>query len=369
MQEIPVIDLAAQYRSIEPELNSAVSRVLSRGNFILGEEVTSFEREFSAYCGLTFGIGVATGTDALFLALRACEIGPGHEVITSAHTAVGTVTAIEMTGARPVLADVDLQTYTLDPKDMEKKITSRTRAVIPVHLYGCPAELAPICEIAAGRNLFVVEDCAQAHGASYKHKKVGSWGQLSAFSFYPTKNLGAFGDAGMVLTDNPELAERLLMLRQYGWKRRYISEIKGVNSRLDDIQAAILRVKLKHLDVWNRRRQVLSGIYNELLADFELDLPTLPPYAEHVYHQYVIRSNRRDQLRAFLSGRSIHTAIHYPVPIHLQPAFKNLGYGVGDFPVTERLSDQVLSLPMYPEMTDGSAEAICQAIREFDLTK
>jgi dTDP-4-amino-4,6-dideoxygalactose transaminase len=366
-QEIPVIDLVAQYLSIEFEVNSAIMRVLSKGKFILGEECISFEKEFAAYCHVGYGIGVATGTDALLLALRACEIGPGHEVITSAHTAVGTIAAIELTGARPVLVDVDPQTFTLDPVQIPGKISSRTRAIIPVHLYGCPADLTPIIEIAKSRKLFVIEDCAQAHGAFYKNRSVGSWGHLSAFSFYPTKNLGAYGDAGMVLTDNPSLAEKLSLIRQYGWKQRYISEIKGVNSRLDDIQAAILRVKLRHLDDWNQRRQSLAGLYNILLAECGLDLPVVHPYANHVYHQYVIQSHRRDELRSFLARRSIHTGIHYPVPVHLQPAFRNLGYGLGDFSNTEKLSGQILTLPLYPEMPDHSVEIVCQAIQDFTL--
>lgn len=369
MQEIPIIDLNAQYRSIEADINSAISRVLMRGNFILGEEVSAFEKEFSAYCGVAFGIGVASGTDALFLALRACDIGSGDEVITSAHTAVGTVTAIELTGARPVLVDVDPQTFTLDPTLIENKITLHTRAIIPVHLYGCSVDMAHVLKIATNRELFVVEDCAQAHGSSYQNKKVGSWGQLSAFSFYPTKNLGAYGDGGMVVTNDPELAEKLFMLRQYGWKKRYISETKGINSRLDDIQAAILQVKLGHLDEWNKRRQSIANIYNELLSGGDLELPYVPQYSEHVYHQYVIRSSHRDQLRAFLAERAIRTAIHYPMPVHLQPAFKDLGYSAGDFPNTEMLSGQILSLPIYPEMTDNAVETVCEAIKDFQQTK
>jgi dTDP-4-amino-4,6-dideoxygalactose transaminase len=365
MREIPVIDLTAQYRSIQSEIDAAMSHVLARGNFILGEEVSAFEQEFAAYCGVTFGIGVATGTDALFLALRACEIGPGDEVITSAHTAVGTVTAIELTGARPILVDVDNRTFTLDPGQVEEKITSRTRAIIPVHLYGCPANLGPINELAAPGNIHIVEDCAQAHGAYYQERKVGSWGHLSAFSFYPTKNLGAYGDGGMVLTGDPDMADRLSMLRQYGWKNRYVSEIKGVNSRLDDLQAAVLQVKLRHLDEWNLRRQSLARLYDEVLEGCDLELPVVPEYAVHVFHQYVIRSKGRDQLRAFLAERSIRTAIHYPVPIHLQPAFKDLGYGPGDFPNTEQLTNEILSLPMYPEMTEESVETVCQAVKDF----
>lgn len=365
--DIPFIDLAAQHQEIEMEVQSAISQVLKRGNFILGDEVSSFEQEFSSYCDAAFGIGVATGTDALHLALLACEIGAGHEVITSAHTAAGTITAIELTGARPVLVDIDPQTFTLDPLQIERKITQRTRAVIPVHLYGCPANLSPILEIADSKKLFVVEDCAQAHGASYQNKKVGGWGYISAFSFYPTKNLGAIGDGGMLVTSSSEMAEKLYMLRQYGWKKKHISEIKGVNSRLDEIQAAILRVKLRFLDKWNDKRQSLARNYHDLLSSVKQNqLPEAPAYASHVFHQYVIRNKRRNELQAFLTNQSVHTAIHYPVPIHLQHAFKNLGYGKGDFPITEMLADQILSLPMYPAMTETMVETVCRAISRFE---
>lgn len=365
MHKIPVIDLAAQYRSIEPEINAAVERVLARGNFILGEETSAFEKEFSAYCGVAHGIGVASGTDALFLALRACNIGAGHEVITTAHTAVATVAAIEMTGARPILVDVDPQTFLIDPQRIEDKITPQTRAIIPVHLYGCPADIAPIHEIADRRDLAVIEDGAQAHGAVYRGRKVGGWGRVAAFSFYPTKNLGAVGDAGMVLTNDPQLAEKALLLRQYGWKKRYISEIGGINSRLDEIQAAVLRVKLKFLDAWNLRRRAIAERYHELLTGSGLVLPLLPQEVQHVFHQYVIRSRHRDELRLFLAERSIQTAIHYPVPIHLQPAYKGLGYQAGDFPMTEELTGQILSLPIYPEISDSSVATVCRSILEF----
>lgn len=369
MQDIPVIDLAVQYRSIRPEIDAAVERVFARGNFILGEEVSAFEEEFSDYCGVACGVGAANGTDALFLALRACDIGVGHEVITTAHTAVGTVAAIELTGARPVLVDVDPRTFLIDPQRIEDKITARTRAILPVHLYGCPADLAPILETAGRRGLAVIEDCAQAHGAAYRGRKVGGWGRLAAFSFYPTKNLGASGDAGMVLTDDPKLAEKVRLLRQYGWKKRYISEIGGINSRLDEIQAAILRVKLKYLDNWNQRRRAIADGYNELLAESGLVLPVVPRDTQHVFHQYVIRSRQRDALRLYLAGRLVHTAIHYPVPVHLQPAYKRLGREAGDFPMTEELAEQILSLPIYPEMTDTAMTVVCGFIREFQSSR
>jgi dTDP-4-amino-4,6-dideoxygalactose transaminase len=366
--EIPNIDLKAQYLSIQPEIDSAIARVLASGQFILGPEVRAFEHEFADYCGVGHAIGVDSGTSAIQLALLACGIGPGDEVITVSHTAVATVTAIELTGARPILVDIDPSHYTFDPSRLAAALTIHTRAILPVHLYGCPVDMDPILAFAREHQLFVIEDCAQAHGASYRQKKVGSFGQVSAFSFYPTKNLGAYGDGGMVVTNDPELAEKLTMLRQYGWKKRYVSETKGINSRLDEIQAAILQVKLKYLDKWNKRRQSIAGIYNKILSDCDLRLPYTPEHTEHVYHQYVIRSTRRDHLQKFLAERSIHTAIHYPLPIHLQPVFKNLGYGWGDFPNTEILSKEILSLPVYPEMTDSSVETVCDAIKEFQRT-
>lgn len=365
MQEIPALDLKIQYQNMRLEIDAAVSRVLEHGVYILGEAVTAFEQEFASYCGVSHGIGVGSGTEAVHLALLACGIGPGDEVITVSHTAVATVAAIEMAGARPVLVDIDPLRYTIDPGKMEAAITSKTRAVIPVHLYGCPADLAPILEIAHIKNIMVVEDCAQAHGATYHGRRVGSWGEIAAFSFYPTKNLGAYGDGGALVTNDASLAERARILRQYGWVERYISSVKGLNSRLDDLQAAILRVKLCHLDEWNARRQKLAKLYHDLLLNSGVVLPSQPADARHVYHQYVIRHAQRDNLRAFLSAKKIHTLIHYPVPIHLQPAYNNLGYTLGDLPVTEQAAQQVLSLPLYPEMNEDSVEMVSRAVSEF----
>ena len=365
MQEIPALDLKAQYQSIRQEIDSAVSRVLEHGVYILGESVTAFEQEFASYCGVSHGIGVGSGTEAVHLALLACGIGPGDEVITVSHTAVATVAAIEMSGARPVLVDIDSLRYTIDPDKFEAAITSKTRAVIPVHLYGCPADLDPILEIAHANNIVVIEDCAQAHGATYHGRRVGSWGKIAAFSYYPTKNLGAYGDGGALITNDASLADRARILRQYGWKERYVSSVKGVNSRLDDLQAAILRVKLSHLDEWNTRRQKLANLYNDLLSNSGVVLPYQPPDARHVYHQYVIRHAQRDELRAFLSDRKIYTLIHYPVPIHLQPAYADLGVTRGDLPVTEQAAQQVLSLPLYPEMSEDSIEVVGRAVLEF----
>lgn len=365
MQEIPVIDLKAQYQSIRHELDPVVSRILEHGTYILGEEVVAFEQEFAAYCHVNYGVGVGSGTAALHLALLACGISPGDEVITVSHSAVATVAAIEMAGACPVLVDIDPLFYTINPARMEAAITSRTRAVIPVHLYGCPVDLAPILEVARAQNILVIEDCAQAHGATYHGKPVGSWGDIAAFSFYPTKNLGAYGDGGALVTNDGSLAERVRILRQYGWEERYISSVKGLNSRLDELQAALLRVKLRYLDEWNTKRKKLANLYNNLLMSSDVVLPSTPMDAEHVYHQYVIRHAHRDDLRAFLAKRKIYTQVHYPVPIHLQPAYVNLGDSQRSLPFTELAAEQVLSLPLYPEMSEDSVEMVGKAVNEF----
>ncbi len=362
---IPFFDLKIQYHAIRDELNAAVARVLERGAFILGEEVASFEQEFAAYCGVSHAVGVGSGTDALQLALRACGIGPGDEVITASFTSVATVAAIELTGARPVLVDIDPRHYTLDSEKLAAAVTPSTRAVIPVHLYGSPAELELILAVAQQHNLRVVEDCAQAHGAMYRGKKVGAWGHVSAFSFYPTKNLGAYGDGGAMVTDDPELAERVRLLRQYGWKDRQVSTVKGLNSRLDELQAAILRVKLIHLDEWNAKRRQLALRYQDLLRDTGLTLPFAPSDSEPVHHLFVVRSPERDSLRAFLSDKGIQTLIHYPLPVHLQPAYSDLGYRPGNLPYSEAAAREVLSLPLYPEMSEDMVEEVCRGIRDF----
>ncbi len=362
---VPPLDLKRQYASIKGEIDAAVSRVLEGGWYILGEEVAAFEREFAAYCGVAHAVGVGSGTDALHLALAACGVGAGDEVITVPHTAVATVTAIELAGARPVLVDIDPARYTLDPELLEAAITPRTRAVIPVHLYGCPADLDPIMEVARAHGLTVVEDCAQAHGAEYSGRRVGSWGHIAAFSFYPTKNLGACGDGGLVATNDPELAERARLLRQYGWQERYVSSLKGLNSRLDELQAAILRVKLRHLDAWNERRRVLAGLYNERLMGGGVVVPREPESARHVYHLYVVRHPRRDALRAFLRQRGIGSSIHYPVPVHLQPAYYDLARGAGSLPAAEAAAREVLSLPLYPELDGQELETVADAVLAF----
>jgi len=365
MKKVPVVDLKTQYHNIRFEIDEAISRVLARGVFVLGEEVAAFEQEFASYCGVAHGVGVDSGTAALHIALLACEIGEGDEVITTSHTAVATVAAIEMTGARPVLVDIDPLRYTIDPEQIKAAITPRARAIIPVHLYGCPADLTPILETAHSKNILVIEDCAQAHGATYNGKRVGAWGDIAAFSFYPTKNLGAFGDGGALVTNNASLAKRARLLRQYGWEERYISNVKGLNSRLDELQAAILRVKLPHLNAWNARRQKLARLYSSLLSESGMTLPFQPNNVEHVYHQYVVRHPQRDRLKAFLAERGFYTLIHYPIPIHLQPAYQNLGHARGNLPITEQAAQQVLSLPLYPEMSEDSVEMVSRAVIEF----
>ncbi|MBE0671859.1 MAG: DegT/DnrJ/EryC1/StrS family aminotransferase [Anaerolineales bacterium] len=365
MREIPVIDLKKQYESIQLELDEVISRVLASGSFILGAEVTAFEKEFAEYCGISYAIGVASGTEALQLALLACGVGENDEVIVPAHTAVATISAVEATGAHPILVDIDLARYALNPDLLAQAFTSRTRAIIPVHLYGCAADMNPILQFAREKNLFVLEDCSQAHGALYQGRKVGSWGDIAAFSFYPTKNLGAFGDGGAVVTDNPDLAEKVRILRQYGWKEHYVSSVKGINSRLDELQAGILRVKLTHLDAWNNRRRKLASLYYELLTGAGVILPQQPEDSQHVFHQFVIRHPRRDALRAFLKERGIHSLVHYPIPIHLQPAYADLGFHEGSFPITEAVSPEVLSLPMYPELEEEKLRLVCRVVGDF----
>ena len=365
---IPAANPRAQYAAHRAEIDAAIAHVLDAGRYILGEETRAFEREFAEYLGVGHAIGVGSGTEALHLALRACGVGPGDEVITVSHTAVATVAAIELAGAEPRLVDIDPQTCTLDPRQLERAITSRTRAVVPVHLYGAPADLDPIFDIAYRHGLKVIEDCAQAHGATYRGRRVGAWGDVAAFSFYPTKNLGAIGDGGLVATGDARLAERARLLREYGWSERYVSAIAGWNSRLDELQAAILRVKLRFLDADNARRLELAAIYDELLPP-GVRKPAAPDGGEHVYHLYVIRHPRRDRLAAHLRDKDIGTGIHYPVPIHLQPAYRGRLGDAGSLPETERAAREILSLPMYPELADDQARQVAEAIRAFEATE
>jgi dTDP-4-amino-4,6-dideoxygalactose transaminase len=365
---IPQADPGANVRAHRGKIDAAIARVLERGRYVLGPEVEAFESEFAAFCGVACGVGVGSGTDALHLALRAAGVGPGDEVITVAHTAVATVAAIEMSGARPVLVDVDPLYYTLDPQRVTAALTRRTRAIVPVHLYGQPADLAPIQDSTRRHGLLLIQDAAQAHGATYRDSPIARWGDIACFSFYPTKNLAALGDGGMVVTDDPQVAERVRLLREYGWRSRYISDIAGQNSRLDELQAAILRVKLPHLQVENTRRLAIARHYTEVLAGCDLVTPAERPDAQHVYHQYVIRSRQRDALREALRAQGIGAAIHYPTPVHTQPAYRHLRMAAGALAVTEALADEILSLPLYPELDDEQVECVASAIRRFALS-
>jgi dTDP-4-amino-4,6-dideoxygalactose transaminase len=348
---VPFVDLAAQYATIAEEIDEATSKVLRRTDFILGRDVGLFEEEFAALCGTEYAVGV--------------DSGPGDEVITAANTFIATALAISYTGATPILVDVDPQTYTMDISGLERAITGRTKAAIPVHLYGHPADMDPILELAQQHGLVVIEDACQAHGAKYKGQRVGSLGHAAAFSFYPAKNLGAYGDGGMVLTNDERVAESLQMLRNVGQREKYHHLLKGYNHRLDTLQAAVLRVKLHYLDAWNAARRRHAHLYDELLAHSPVAVPAEADYAESIYHLYVIRVADRDTLRAYLHDKGIATGIHYPIPIHLQPAYRDLGYGQGSFPVAEEYAGQVLSLPMYAEITSGSIEYVAETVRDF----
>jgi len=367
MPDIPFGDLKRQTASLRGELDAAAARVLDSGWYILGHEVSAFEEEFAAYLGVSHAVGVANGTEAIQLALVALGIGAGDEVITVPNAGVPGVAAILLTGARPVFVDVDTASYNLDPARLEAAITPRTRAVLPVHLYGRTAALDPLLEIARRHGLHLIEDCAQSHGARYGGKATGTLGEVGCFSFYPTKNLGACGDGGMVVTQDAGLAQRLRQLRVYGWSRKYRSELPGgTNSRLDELQAALLRAKLPHLDGWNRARRERADWYREVLAGSAVVLPAGPDAGEdHVYHLYVVCCEQRDALQAYLREQGIGTDVHFPLPAHLQPVYRSLGYLEGDFPVSERLARQVLSLPMYPELLRAELEAVAAAVGAF----
>lgn len=362
---IPFFDLKKQYESIKAEIDGATRRVLASGMFILGQETEAFETEFAEYLGAKHAVGVNSGTDALHLAIRALGIGKGDEVITVPNTAVATVSAIEMAGATPVLCDVRADSMTMDADSFATVITDKTRAVIPVHLFGQAAELDAIIGIARQYRLAIIEDCAQAHGAKYQGQLVGTFGDIAAFSFYPTKNLGAYGDGGAVVTNDERLYDKLKLLRQYGWRSRYESEISGVNTRLDEMQAAVLRVKLKHLDAWNAARRERAAVYTEMMPNKRVTSPVEMPYGEHVYHLYVVQCAMRDYLSAFLKEREIGTAIQYPTPIHLQQAYQQLA-PAGSLPVAEKLAREIVSLPLYPELPLVDVHTVAEALREFE---
>ena len=362
---IPFLDLKAQYASIKPEVDKAIHSVLDSCAYILGPEVTKFEEEFAAYSNAKFGIGVNTGTSALHLSLLAADIGPGDEVITTPFTFVATVAAIEYAGAKPVFVDIDPKSYNIDPAKIEAAVTPKTRAIIPVHLHGLMAEMDPILEIARRRKLVVIEDACQAHGAEYKGKRAGSLGDLAAFSFYPGKNLGAYGEGGLITTSNADYAKKIRMLRDWGAEKKYHHVLKGFNNRLEGIQGAVLRVKLRHLEAWTEGRRKAAAVYDKLLSGSGVVVPQPQKHQRHVYHVYAIRTKQRQAWADALNAKGVQTGIHYPFPVHLLPAYADLGYKAGDFPHAERAADEVLSLPMFAELTVDQCETVARAVREL----
>lgn len=360
---IPLVDLKAQFQSIREPVLTAIEEVLASGQLFLGPNTTAFEAEFAAYCGSDYAVGVANGTDALHLALRAAGIGPGDEVITVSHTFIATVEAIDQVGARPVLVDIDPVTYTMSPEALAASITPRTRAIVPVHLYGRLAAMDPIMAIAREHGLLVIEDASQAHGAiDSSGRRAGSIGDMACFSFYYAKNLGAYGEAGAVTTSNPEYDRRLRLLRSHGEHTRYEHEVLGFNSRPDEIQSAVLRIKLERLDQWNALRRSHAARYDLLLCELPVARPELLQDGSHVYHQYVVRTAERDALREQLAAQGIATGVHYPIPIHLQAACRSLGYAEGSLPVTEQVAREVVSLPMFPELTAEQVARVTSAL-------
>ena len=363
---VPFLDLASQHAPLRPAIDAAIARVLDSGQYILGPEVEAFEREFAAYSGAPFGVAVNSGTSALHLALLAAGIGPGDEVVTTPFTFVATTAAICNAGATPVFVDIDPQSMTIDPQRIEDAITPRTRAILPVHLYGQPADMDPILEIAARRGLTVIEDAAQAHGAEYKGRRAGSMGLFGCFSFYPGKNLGAFGEGGLVTAREEEGARLVRMLRDWGQERKYEHLLQGFNFRMDGIQGAILRVKLEALERWTEARRACAAVYRELFDGSGVRAPIEQPYARHVYHVYAIRTHDRASLQAHLHEHGIQTGIHYPTPVHMQPAYASLGYREGDFPNAEAAAREVLSLPMFPSLAREQQERVAQAVMQFE---
>jgi dTDP-4-amino-4,6-dideoxygalactose transaminase len=363
--KISLVDLYAQYQAIKPEIDAALQRVIDNSSFILGPEVKTFEKNFAAFCGVNDAVGTDSGTAALHLALLLLDVGPGDEVITTTHTFVATAEVISLTGARPVFVDIDPRTYNLDPARVEAAITPHTKVLMPVHLYGQPAEMEALLDIATRHHLRVIEDAAQAHGATFRGKRAGSFGDIACFSFYPGKNLGAYGDGGMLVTDDAELADRARMLRNHGRRDKYEHLLVGYGYRLDALQAAILDVKLQHLEKWNEQRRAHAEYYTKLMSDLDVVTPFEPAHMCSVYHLYVIGSPKRDALLQHLKTRGIEAGIHYPIPLHRQPVYRDLGYHSGDFPNAERAADRILSLPMYPELTNEQLEYVVKAIREF----
>ncbi len=363
--DINFVDLKRQYSDIKDEIDDAIQRVLDNTSFILGKEVEEFEKEFAEYCGVKYCAGIDSGTSALSLALRSLGIGRGDEVITVPNTFIATTLAISSIGASVKFVDINPDTYNIDAAKLEDAISDKTKAIMPVHLFGQPVDMDKILKVAKKHNLRVVEDACQAHGAEYKGKKVGSMGDVACFSFYPGKNLGAYGDGGALMTNDEELRDKVIALRNYGSKIKYYHPIKGFNNRLDAIQAAVLRVKLKHLDKWNEKRRKNAQLYNELLGNDDVKVPIEENGNKHIYHLYVIRAKQRDKLAEFLNGRGISTGIHYPVPIHLQRAYEELKLGKGSFPITEKYAGEILSLPMFAELEDEEIKYITDAIKSY----
>jgi dTDP-4-amino-4,6-dideoxygalactose transaminase len=362
--QIPLVDLRAQYQTIQLEVMAAIEDVFTNMQLFLGPQSQAFEQEFATYSGCDYGVGCSSGTDALMLALRACDIGPGHEVITVANTFIATVEAIALVGATPVFVDIDPETYTMDWTQLSRVLTPRTRAIVPVHLYGHPVEMQPVLEFAQEHGLWVIEDASQAHGAIYHGQRVGSMGDIGCFSLYYSKNLGAYGEAGICVTRDNELAESLRMLRDHGSRVRYHHEALGTNARLDELQAAVLRVKMRYLEEWNAARQAHARAYTEQLQDVVEALPVVRPYNTHVYYVYVVQVQNREYFRQALEHQGIATAVHYPIPIHLQPACAHYGYKRGMLPVTEAVAERLVSLPMYPELTAEQIQAVVNAMKK-----
>ena len=360
---VPLIDLGAQYRTIQQEIDQAVAQVLQQGQFVLGPQVSAFEQEAAAYLGTDYAVGVASGTDALVLALRALGIGPGDEVIVPAYTFFATAEAVLLIGALPVYVDIDADTYCLDVRHVAQRITARTRAIIPVHLYGHPADMTPLLELARAHKLKVIEDNAQAFGAEYNGRKTGGLGDVGCLSFFPSKNLGAYGDAGMLVTNDPDVAERVRMLRTHGWRKKYYPELVGYNSRLDELQAAVLRVKLRHLDTWNYQRRAVARRYAAKLAWLDVGLPAVAPYARHVFHLYMLRLKNRDAVQQSLKEQGIATAIYYPQPLHLTGPCRSPEYPPGSLPVAEQASRETLAIPLYPEMSPQQVQQVVAGLK------
>jgi dTDP-4-amino-4,6-dideoxygalactose transaminase len=364
MKPIQMVDVVGQYNKIKSEIDAAALRVIESGQYILGSDVAQFENEIAAYLGARYAVGCASGTDALLVALMALGIGRGDEVITTSFTFVATVEMLALLGAKPVYVDIDEKTFTMEPNKIEKAITSKTKAILPVHLYGQSVDMDPLLEIARQHNLFVIEDMCQAIGAEYKGKKVGTLGTIGCISFFPSKNLGGFGDSGMVVTNDPALAETMRMIITHGSKERYKHEIIGLNSRLDTLQAAMLRVKLRYLDKWISARREFAKKYNNLFTNASLQLPFVAPYGKHVYHQYTLRLKNRDHVAEHLRKKNIPHAIYYPIPLHLQNAYRTKEFSEGSLPVTENIAKEVLSLPMHTELDDEQQEYIAKSVIE-----